>query len=600
MHTKASKRSEVILPHSYKVLSCGTEGGAHTGSSYRVSHQTSFVRHILNERKDEHQSRYREIPNKVSGIILHCFIVDRSNQKILQTAHTDRAEQIIKYNNIYKMTGPTATTTTAISTSVPPPPPPPPESAAGLSPPPPPPKPLRSAPIFVRKRSGYVEPSPKSSILKNGKTFRIGGGNTVISSGYYNGASTVNGVNIIDLSNTTRTSTTTATTTTAKDESNAHSEMVTGSPRTTATKTPTRPSWRLSLLGDSDRSLGDFFTSMISTPPRPQLLRHRSMGVITDLEDSHHSQSSFDESARAWGYDSKDLLVELKKFDTNRATKVFLREERQALRRQSSFEKSHFDEDLKSLFKQVHQELDEIIQELNDSENQDLVVSPKKKQRDDLIEKTILVDGDSKEIEEVKVMEVDDIDVVTDTDKKMTSPTTDEDAGRDASSTSLRFGTVTIREYPMVVGDNPSVTKGVPVTIAWEHLSEVSIDCIKYETVRIKNSEKGRKRNMQEMRMTAMYRFNVLKELGFSVQERNAATKDATIIRKQRHKTYNNIKNMARHERIEKVISKISNIFSFGMKKRKERRFLKRHVPSLHGSNHGSNDNFNTKILKRQ
>ena len=473
------------------------------------------------------------------------------------------------------MTGPTTTT----SVLPPPPPPPPPESAA--SPPPPPPKPLRaavSAPIFVRKRSGYVQPSPKSSILKNSKTSRFGGNN-----GYNNnGAATVNGVNVIDLSNTTRTSTTTAATTTANDDSNALSDMTTtGSPRTTASaKTLTRPSWRHSLLGDSERSLGDFFTSMISSSssPRPKLVRHRSMGVITDLENSQ-GQSSFDESARAWGYDSKDLLVELKKFDTNRATKVFLREERQALRRQSSFTKSHFDEDLKSLFQQVHQDEEIlIIQELDNetSESQDLVSTTEIVQ-DDLLEKAI-VDGNKEEVEEVKVMEGDYSDVVTDTNKMA----------------SIKFGTVTIREYPMVVGDNPSVTKGVPVTIAWEHLSEVSIDCIKYETVRIKNSERGRKRNMQEMRMTAMYRFNVLKELGFSLQERKAAMKEATITRKQRHTTYNNIKNMARHEQIERVFSKISNIFSLGMKKRKERNFLKRHVPSLHGNDDSS------KILKRQ
>ena len=44
----------------------------------------------------------------------------------------------------------------------------------------------------------------------------------------------------------------------------------------------------------------------------------------------------------------------------------------------------------------------------------------------------------------------------------------------------VRFSDITIREYPMILGDNPSVSCGPPVTIDWQHSSEAHLPLDKY------------------------------------------------------------------------------------------------------------------------
>lgn len=44
----------------------------------------------------------------------------------------------------------------------------------------------------------------------------------------------------------------------------------------------------------------------------------------------------------------------------------------------------------------------------------------------------------------------------------------------------VAFSTIEIREYPMTVGDNPSVSRGVPVTIEWNY---VRVETIQVSTL---------------------------------------------------------------------------------------------------------------------
>jgi len=49
---------------------------------------------------------------------------------------------------------------------------------------------------------------------------------------------------------------------------------------------------------------------------------------------------------------------------------------------------------------------------------------------------------------------------------------------------SVRFSDITIREYPMILGDNPSVSHGPPVTIDWQHSSEAHLSLDQYSETR--------------------------------------------------------------------------------------------------------------------
>ncbi|EJK71449.1 hypothetical protein THAOC_07109, partial [Thalassiosira oceanica] len=49
---------------------------------------------------------------------------------------------------------------------------------------------------------------------------------------------------------------------------------------------------------------------------------------------------------------------------------------------------------------------------------------------------------------------------------------------------SVRFDKLSIREYPIVIGDSPSTSRGVPLSIGWEYEPESTVDVDTYETTR--------------------------------------------------------------------------------------------------------------------
>lgn len=51
----------------------------------------------------------------------------------------------------------------------------------------------------------------------------------------------------------------------------------------------------------------------------------------------------------------------------------------------------------------------------------------------------------------------------------------------DRSNLQLQFGSVNIREYEMILGDNPSVTHGPPVTLNWVPVAESTLPVDGYE-----------------------------------------------------------------------------------------------------------------------
>ena len=193
-------------------------------------------------------------------------------------------------------------------------------------------------------------------------------------------------------------------------------------------------------------------------------------------------------------------------------------------------------------------------------------------------------------------------------------------AEENTTTTKVSFSVVQLREYPIIVGDNPGGRAGCPITIDWVWLDPLSSspssssvpvaaasasasskpeeDCDrddeeptsknnnsntttnkedtkqqhrqqqqskqhleipldKYESVRSKH----RRTKSEQLRMTKVHRDDLLKSLGFSLQERQLATKNAVLARKQRHKTNLQEKYDRRYERLENLSTGVKHIF---------------------------------------
>lgn len=81
-------------------------------------------------------------------------------------------------------------------------------------------------------------------------------------------------------------------------------------------------------------------------------------------------------------------------------------------------------------------------------------------------------------------------------------------------STRLSFSSISVRVYPVLIGDNPSVTQGVPLTIGWEHKEEEFFDNVEdYESSTHKSKPVA---SLQEMKFTELERAQIAKNLGYS------------------------------------------------------------------------------------
>ncbi len=82
------------------------------------------------------------------------------------------------------------------------------------------------------------------------------------------------------------------------------------------------------------------------------------------------------------------------------------------------------------------------------------------------------------------------------------------------TETLVRFSTVTIREYPITVGDNPSSTRGVPLTVDWKHNREYTLQVNDFEDVR-----PTIRRSVGELQTQSLDRLRMLKAMGWSGTE---------------------------------------------------------------------------------
>ena len=157
----------------------------------------------------------------------------------------------------------------------------------------------------------------------------------------------------------------------------------------------------------------------------------------------------------------------------------------------------------------------------------------------------------------------------------------------------VQFSDITFKEYPMIPGVNPGSSGGIPVTIDWEPFDPVSVDLESYEKIREPN-----RRQTWEMRMPSRHREKMLRRLGFPTSVLKSSSKEAEMIRKQRHRSNSRHEYMDKaNEQLETTIRGLHNIFTLGQKKRKERAYLTQYVPSFDAT--ASNNNSSTSGSRR-
>jgi hypothetical protein len=95
----------------------------------------------------------------------------------------------------------------------------------------------------------------------------------------------------------------------------------------------------------------------------------------------------------------------------------------------------------------------------------------------------------------------------------------------------VAFDTVTVREYGMILGDNPSCSYGPPVQLDWEYFERPVEDLDIYEEAR------GDRRKLQQLGISYYRRKYLLSKAGHSRRELKDCTRQINITKRQRSTT---------------------------------------------------------------
>ena len=120
--------------------------------------------------------------------------------------------------------------------------------------------------------------------------------------------------------------------------------------------------------------------------------------------------------------------------------------------------------------------------------------------------------------------------------------------GSDNSRRSVSFQSVKIREYPIMLGENPAVSSGNAITIGWDPIAErsVEIEIDDYELSR------GERRTPEQIILPLKVRDLMLREGGFTTSQMVRAEKEINLVRRRRKQTAKR-QYMARLEEIREV-----------------------------------------------
>lgn len=116
----------------------------------------------------------------------------------------------------------------------------------------------------------------------------------------------------------------------------------------------------------------------------------------------------------------------------------------------------------------------------------------------------------------------------------LSTKTTSTQQDRRTKRKTVRFSTVTINEHPIIIGCNPAVSSGVPITIDWYSISQSEHSINEYESIR--KYERVRHRVM--LKQYPSERYAVLQNLGYSHKELRESEKLMDRIRELREQSF--------------------------------------------------------------
>ena len=126
-----------------------------------------------------------------------------------------------------------------------------------------------------------------------------------------------------------------------------------------------------------------------------------------------------------------------------------------------------------------------------------------------------------------------------------------------ASSLSLRFADVEIREYEVTVSHNPGVKSGVALELGWRYNVHEPIQIDEFEA---KRSTERSQEFMKEKKLSKFERERLLKKFGVTQKDMDVAAKQAAIIRNQRKKSIRLRRHDKLHEKIENGTSNVKSM----------------------------------------
>jgi hypothetical protein len=98
--------------------------------------------------------------------------------------------------------------------------------------------------------------------------------------------------------------------------------------------------------------------------------------------------------------------------------------------------------------------------------------------------------------------------------------------------TNVSFCSISVREFPLAPGDNPSVSDGPPITLEWDHSAEYNDTVDNFECMRL-----NCRRRPNQMKVPQAIRIHMLVEFGHSLRNIQNAMKAAALSREERLQT---------------------------------------------------------------
>jgi len=140
----------------------------------------------------------------------------------------------------------------------------------------------------------------------------------------------------------------------------------------------------------------------------------------------------------------------------------------------------------------------------------------------------------------------------------------------------VRFKDLTVRNYPIILGDNPGGMRGPPLSIDWEY-SDSGDDA---GTLAVDEYERAResRRSHLQMIIPSSARIEMLRRLGYSRHEILAGTRSVNYVRTQRKRAVEAHKFQPVSELVERLSRRAIDVVTLGTRKRSERRLLEPYV----------------------